>query len=94
LGIPNPPGVALLDQFGGSIVEVKKPTYLCNPVDKNGEDPSAPGHPDHPMCYQIKQKDPVKFAKLTGIFVNNQFGPETGDVKKPALLCVPALTTP
>ena len=73
---------------------MKKPEFLCNPVDKNGEDPTAPTHLDHLMCYLAKQTDAVKFAKLTGIFVNNQFGPEMLDAKKPALLCVPALTTP
>lgn len=58
--------------------------------------PSAPTHVDQLMCYQVKQlvpPDPAKFVKIVGVFVNNQFGPETLDVKKPALLCVPALTT-
>jgi streptogramin lyase len=83
------------DQFGTMTVDVKKPQFLCNPVDKNGEDPTAPGHVDHLMCYQIKQvKTEPKFLKVGGVFVNNQFGPETLDVKKPAQLCVPALTTP
>lgn len=88
------PGVTLQDQFGSMTVTVKKPTFLCNPVDKNGEDPTAPTRPNHLICYQIKQTDPVKFAKRTELFVNNQFGPEALDAKKPALLCVPALTTP
>jgi len=86
--------VTLEDQFGPMTVLVKKPQYFCNPVNKNGEDPSAPSHPAHLMCYQVQQTDTVRFVKLTGIFVNNQFGPETVDAKKPALLCVPALTTP
>ena len=88
------PGVTLGDQFGSITAYVKKPAFLCNPVNKNGEDPTAPTHPNRLMCYQIKQTDAVKFAKRTGIFVNNQFGPETLDAKTPALLCVPALTTP
>ena len=79
------------DQFGVMTVDVKKPTFLCNPVDKNGEDPTAPAHPNHLMCYQVRQIDLVKFAKKVGVFVNNQFGPEQLDVKKPAELCVPAL---
>jgi len=83
-------GVTLADQFGSMTVTVKKPKFLCNPVDKNGEDPMAPTHPVHLLCYQIKQTDVVKFAKRTGLFINNQFGPETLDAKKPALLCVPA----
>jgi hypothetical protein len=88
------PGLPLKDQFGTIMVDVRKPQYLCNPVDKNGDDPTAPTHVGHLMCYQIKQVDPVPFVKRVGIFVNDQFGPETLDVTKPALLCVPALKNP
>jgi hypothetical protein len=88
------PGVTLQDQFGSMTVTVKKPAYLCTPVDKNGEDPTAPNHVSHLMCYQVKQTDLVKFVKVTGLFVNNQFGPEEVDAKKPSLLCVPALKNP
>ena len=87
-------GVTLQDQFGPMRVDVKKPKYLCNPVDKNGEDPTAPTHTDHLMCYQVKQVDTVKFLKIPGLFVNNQFGPEQLDAKKPSELCVPALKNP
>jgi len=82
------------DQFGIMHVDVKKPTFLCNPVDKNGEDPSAPTHADHLMCYQVRQvKTEPAFQKVLGVFVNNQFGPEQLDVKKPSELCVPATST-
>ena len=87
-------GVSLGDQFGTMTVDVKKPAFLCNPVDKQNEDPTAPTHVDHLMCYQAKQTDLVKFVKITGAFVEDQFGSETLDVKKPALLCVPALKNP
>jgi hypothetical protein len=87
--------VEIEDQFGPMHVDVKKPTFLCNPVDKNGEDPLAPSHVDHLMCYQVKQvKTEPKFLKVVSVFVNNQFGPETLDVKKPSELCVPALKNP
>ena len=86
--------VEIEDQFGIMHVDVKKPTFLCNPVDKNGEDPSAPSHVDRLMCYQVKQvKTEPQFQKVFGVFVNNQFGPEQLDVKKPSELCVPALST-
>jgi len=88
------PGVTVQDQFGTMHVDVKKPKYLCTPVDKNGEDPTAPNHVPHLMCYQVKQVDPVPFMKMVGIFVNNQFGPEQLDAKKPSDLCVPALKNP
>ncbi len=87
-------GLPIGDQFGTMTVDVKKPQFLCTPVDKNGEDPSAPTDVGHLMCYQVKQVDLVKFVKLTGVFVNNQFGSETLDVKKPAQLCLPALKNP
>ena len=86
--------VTLEDQLGAMTVDVQKPKLLCAPVDKNGEDPGAPQHLRHLMCYQAKQVDTVKFEKVTGLFVNNQLGPLTLDAKKPALLCVPALATP
>ena len=88
------PGVTLADQFGPVTATVKKLKVLCDPVDKNGEAPTAPTHPEHLACYQVKQTDATKFVKRTDRFVNNQFGPETLDAKKPALLCVPAVTTP
>jgi hypothetical protein len=31
---------------------------------------------------------------VVGVFVNNQFGPEQIDVKKPDQLCIPALEIP
>ena len=71
------PGVTLQDQFGSMTVLVKKLAFLCNPVDKNGEDSTAPTHANHLMCYQVKQTDAVKFAKVMGLFVSNQFGPAT-----------------
>ncbi len=86
-------GVTLQDQFGPMTVAVKKPKYLCAPVNKNGEDPTAPTHPLHLLCYQVTQYDKVKFVKRIGLFVNNQFGPEQLDAKKPKELCVPSLKT-
>jgi len=72
---------------------VKKPRYLCNPVNKNNE--GIHNSVSHLMCYQIKQvKGDPKFVKVVGVFVNNQFGPEQLDVKAPAELCVPALKSP
>jgi len=89
-----PPSVSLVDQFGPMTVTVKKPMHLCSPVDKQGEDPTAPTHADHLVCYGVKQTDLVKFAKISGVFVHNQFGSETLDAKKPAVLCLPALVFP
>src|SRR5262249_19748534 len=49
-----PTGVTLVDQFGSSTAGVLKPVALCNPVNKNGEDPTAPNHTEHLEGYQIR----------------------------------------
>jgi hypothetical protein len=83
------PGITLDDQFGPGVVELKKPKRLCNPADKNGEDPTAPGDPDHLTGYKIKQTSP-RFARLNGVTVRNQFGTIVVDVVKPDLVLVPS----
>jgi hypothetical protein len=83
-------GVTAQDQFGTITVEVKKPTRFCAPVDKNGEAPGAETHPDYLMCYQVKQTSLPKFAPVSPLFVNHQFGPETFTAQKPMELCIPA----
>jgi hypothetical protein len=45
----NVPGVSLVDQFTSEVLTVKRPQYLCNPVDKNGEGIADPGL--HLCCY-------------------------------------------
>jgi len=82
-------GVSLEDQFGPSTVELKKPKRLCNPADKNGEDPTAPDDPDHLTGYKMKQTSP-KFARVNGVTVRNQFGTIVVDVVKPDLVLVPS----
>ena len=82
------------DQFQTRIYDVKKPKYLCTPVDKNGE---GIVHPlTHLMCYQVKHaKGQDKTMKIVGvIFTGNQFGLDQVDLLKEDLLCVPATTSP
>jgi hypothetical protein len=88
------PAVSLHDQFGTMTVDVQKPKLLCAPVDRDHGDPAAPVHPAWLACYQVKQTDKLKFTKQTNLFVNQSFGPETLDAKKPALVCGPATVTP
>ena len=83
-------GVGLVDQFGSHTVDVKKPARLCAPVNMNDEAPGAETHPRHLLCYTVKPTGLPKFISVSPIFVNDQFGPETLRVKKPAELCVPA----
>ena len=88
--------VQVEDQFTTSpiLFDVREPTRLCTPVDKNGEGIKDPF--SHLMCYRIKR---VARPRATGdvvavpdIHVNNQFGPElllkTGEKE----LCVPSTT--
>jgi microsomal dipeptidase-like Zn-dependent dipeptidase len=48
------PAVRIEDQFGSRLVDVIAPTRLCAPANKRNEDPSAPGHPEHLLCYQVQ----------------------------------------
>jgi len=84
------PAVSLVDQFGASTVEVKRPKLLCAPTNKNGEDPSAPSHPDHLEDYQVKPA--MRFAPVLNQKVVDQFNPAGlfVDVKKPMTLQVPS----
>jgi hypothetical protein len=90
----TPRTVTLEDQFGAMTVEVKKPRRLCAPVDKRDESPGAENHPAHLLCYRIKQVSAPRFAPVSPLYTNNQFGPATLDARKPAELCVPALRPP
>jgi hypothetical protein len=72
--------------------ELRKLKYACVPVNKNGEEPGAGAHTGYLTCYQ--QKSLPKFVKKTPVFTANQFGSETMDVLKPAVLCLPAARLP
>lgn len=87
-------GVTLEDQFGSLVVTVKKPTVICNPADKNGEDPGAPSHLARLMCYKVKRTGSATFAKRTGVHTRDQFGPERLDLTTLSELCVPAVFAP
>ena len=85
------PNVPLEDQFERVNVDVRKPLRLCVPVNENGEDPGAPGHPGVSVCYQVK---PVagspRFEVVRPVFGNNEFGQQTFGVTKLSELCVPS----
>jgi hypothetical protein len=81
-------GVSLVDQFGASTVKVIRLKRLCNPADKDGEDPSAPSHTNHLAGYIIKQTSP-HFKKISDVVVSNQFGTVDVDLSKPDYLLVP-----
>ena len=82
-------GIAVNTQFGPITVDIKKPLHLCAPVNKNGEDPSAPQHPDHLMCYLVRGPRPLQKT----VFTNNQFGQDSFGFFGPRELCVPSTKT-
>jgi hypothetical protein len=83
-------GIAVETQFGPLTVDIKKPLHLCAPADKNGEDPSAPTHPDFLMCYQVKGQRP---ATQPTVYTNDQFGPDHYSFFGTRELCVPSRVT-
>lgn len=85
---PFPAQVA--DQFRSSRIVVQKLKQLCAPTNKNGEDASAPSHPDHLVGYQIRPA--LRFPPVANQKVVDQFNPNGLflDVKRPAALLVPA----
>lgn len=75
--------------------EIKKPKYLCTPVQKTHDGITTPITDDenHLLCYDVKKlKDAPKFEKRN-VFTNNQFGSEKLKVEKQEELCVPSIKT-
>jgi hypothetical protein len=60
------------------------------PVNENGEDPTAPQHAGHLVCYRAKLPKGTKFTKTTVSVNNTNFGPAALTAKVVAELCVPA----
>ena len=81
--------VDLSDQFEDTVKIVKKPKFVCNPVDKNGE---GIANPDvHLTCYEVKKLEGTPKFEKRHVLVQNQFGEDQIlEVKKPKLLCVPS----
>ncbi len=76
--------VSLADQFGASLITVKRPRTLCNPVQKNSErivNPAA-----HLKCYAIQAGD----FTPRDVLVANQFGSQELRVLAPKTLCLPS----
>jgi hypothetical protein len=71
-------------------VQVQKPTRLCVPTDKNGEDPTAPTFPENFLCYKTKSKG----SPSGTAFLNNQFGAQIYGVGQRGELCVPTQLNP
>ncbi len=94
----TPRTISVVDDFGTFSVVLVKPTRLCNPADKNGEDPSAPASPGHLVCYAAKlpSETPRALRDLVkqSVSTHTQFGPEVLRTTKLTELCVPSLEDP
>jgi hypothetical protein len=82
-------GISVEDQFGLHSEKVRFPHRLCAPANKNGEDPTAPSHPDHLQGHRVSGPN-VRVANLD---VTNQFGTIKLDITKPDVLMEPTLKT-
>jgi hypothetical protein len=87
--LPRSVFVSYTDQFTSPArtLRFKRPRHLCTPVEKNGEE--IKNSPVHLMCYKVSGTP--KHQKRTGLFVNNQFGPERLDTIKEGEFCIPSL---
>jgi hypothetical protein len=81
-------------QFGPLTIDIKKPLHLCAPANKSGEDPTAPNHPDHLMCYQVRGPRPQTQPTVHTV---DQFTPQSGSDSYvffgPREFCVPSTKT-
>jgi hypothetical protein len=79
-------GVKVQDQFGTAMLDLLKPIRLCAPANKRNEDPTAPQHPFHLLCYKTKNS---AFG-MEQTFTNDQFGPAQPLLIHRRELCVPS----
>src|SRR5262249_40156520 len=66
------------DQFGATLLDLKKSISLCNPADENGDDPSAPSDVSHIESYKATLTKTVpaqpRFTKSVHTVQNPLFG--------------------
>jgi len=85
--------VILIDQFGNAQVQVLRPKYFCNPVEKRVGDPANQvvypiiDFNAHLACYVVDNPQP-SFHAITAI---DQFGYWQTQIYQNDCLCVPAL---
>ena len=79
-------GVTVQDQFGTVKLDLLKPIRLCAPANKNHEDPTAPSHRFHLLCYKTKNS---AFG-MAQTYTNDQFGPAQPLLIHRRELCVPS----
>jgi len=82
--------VSISNQIETTTVTLLEPHRLCAPADKNDEDPSAPSHPNHLLCYRTSGG---RFGEETHS-ITSQFGTRDVLLIQRQDLCVPALKNP
>ena len=83
--------VSLVNQFETVSVKVIKPVRLCAPASKNNEDPTAPDHAQHLVCYKTQGTRASGGTHL----ITNQFGTNVAaQVIARRELCLPAQKNP
>lgn len=81
-------GVPTLDQFGATTVDLVRPVALCLPVDKNGETPDAPDHPQALLCYRTRSAVPLATWRA---FTTDQLGSTELELTRRQELCLPTV---
>jgi hypothetical protein len=84
-------GVSVDDQFTPAprLFDLRAPSRLCNPVDKEGEGIKIADN--HLLCYQaIAARGQLRDPAVRGIHLSNQFGQERVDKTIAVELCVPS----
>jgi hypothetical protein len=91
-------GLQVADRFGSARADVRKHDGLCMPVNVDGDDPTAPAHPDKLGGYLVRLRDAVPSAATrTAVPVHSALGTLRLDLKKIDGALVPAAfdtTTP
>jgi hypothetical protein len=85
----NMPGIAISDQFGSIVVDIKKPLHLCLPAIKEHEGPLVDPSTAL-MCYKVSGQPPAVRPEVNTL---NQFGPDTYTFFGPRDFCVPSTVT-
>ncbi len=84
--------VSVADQFGTGNIDLLKPSHLCAPVNKRGEEPGAETHPFHLLCYKVKARAPFNTKH---VWLGNQLGPLSDLIlTRRQEFCVPSLKNP
>jgi hypothetical protein len=85
--------VDVTDQFETKVTRLIKPSFLCDPVDKNGE--GIPCEENHLVCYRIKDGPGQPAFERRQVDIVDQFNDQPlnalrGDCQKAGYFCVPS----